>query len=260
MDTLLLAVTGLSLTVAAGSSTVAWQLWRGERRRRDARVAALAAAAGLDVARQAPPGIDTAPATPDPNLQDDLDAFGPAQPVVAAPIDRMTSTASPPIPGLFVSPVADSGSGGRQHGLMAAAAVAGVLVVGGAALLFVSGRTPGAHAVTRPPLELVSMGHARGDSGFAVSGLVRNPVAGPQTERVQADVRVFDAAGLLIATRSAPIDATLLAGGQESAFAVVVGEASTAARYRVSFSSGGTLLAHVDRRTNLPSAVQADAR
>lgn len=251
MDTLLLAVTALSLTVAAGSSTVAWQLWRGERRRRDARVAALAAAAGVALVRQPAPAAAVPPPTPASDPRDALEAFGPARAAAAAP---------EPAPALFASPVADSGSGGRQHGLMAAAAAAGLLVVTGATLLFVSGRAPVAQAVARPPLELVTMGHARGDSGLAVSGLVRNPVTGPQTEHVQADVRVFDAAGLLIATRSAPIDATALAAGQESAFAVVVGEAATAARYRVSFSSGGTLLAHVDRRTNLPSAVQADAR
>jgi hypothetical protein len=73
-------------------------------------------------------------------------------------------------------------------------------------------------------------------------------------------VRVFDAAGILIATRSAPVDAAALVPGADAPFSVTVGEASTAARYRVSFASRGAMLAHVDRRTNLPAAVTADAR
>ena len=71
---------------------------------------------------------------------------------------------------------------------------------------------------------------------------------------------MFDAAGLLITSRQALIAMPTLAPGQESPFTLALGDASTAARYRVSFSSAGVLLPHVDRRTNLPAAVTADAR
>jgi hypothetical protein len=44
MNVILLIVTGVSLTLAGFMSAVAWQLTRSERRRSDARVAALASA------------------------------------------------------------------------------------------------------------------------------------------------------------------------------------------------------------------------
>lgn len=90
--------------------------------------------------------------------------------------------------------------------------------------------------------------------------MVRNPDTAAGVTGVQADVRVFDAAGILITSRQALVDVPSLAPGQESPFTLALGNASTAARYRVSFSSDGVLLPHVDRRTNLPAAVTADAR
>jgi hypothetical protein len=230
MDTLLLAVTGISLLVAVASTAVTWRVVRADRQRRAARVAALAAAAGLDPQRR------------------------------AAPVE--TTTDLPEVAGaMFGPPVADSGSGGRQHGLMAAAAAFAVIVVGSAAVLFVSARTPrSAHAEARPPLELVALSHARTDGQLAVTGLVRNPASGVAVPQVQAEVRVFDATGIMIVSRTSLVDLPALAPGQESTFTVTLGDAATAARYRVSFSSAGTMLSHVDRRTNLPAAVTADAR
>lgn len=241
MDSLLLALTGLSVTVAVVASTVAWRVTQADRRRRADRIAALTAAAGLDGGTNALHDFEPAPER--------------------APVDGLASAAPATKTGMFGRPAVDSGSGGRQHGLMAAAAAFAVIVVVGAATLFVSGRTPAAaHETARPPLELVTLSHARTDGQLAVSGLVRNPGHAAAVPGVQAEVRVFDAAGILIATRQATVDVPALAPGQESTFTVPLGEATTAARYRVSFTAAGTMLPHVDRRTNLPAAVTADAR
>lgn len=267
MDSLLLALTGLSVTVAIVASTIAWRVTQADRRRRADRIAALAAAAGVDALRPAAfatPAVAPVHAASGPESDpSELHEFMPSQAAdaVAAPVSAGIATAPLTPAGMFGRPVVDSGSGGRQHGLMAAAAAFAVIVVVGAATLFISGRTPAtAGAAARPPLELVALSHARTDGQLAVSGLVRNPGAGAAVPGVQAEVRVFDAAGILIATRKAAVDVTALAPGQESAFTVPVGEAATAARYRVSFTTGGSMLPHVDRRTNLPAAVTADAR
>lgn len=243
MDQLMLGITAISTVIAAVSAGVAWRVVGADRRRRAARVSALAAAAGVGSReeRAAAPLADTVP--------DGLHEFLPArEPAPAAPATAM-----------FSPPVTDSGSGHRQHGLLAAAALAGVVVAGTAAAMLLSGRGPGATAPTRPPLELLTLGHARADGRLVVTGVVRNPAA-DTVSQVQADVRVFDAAGLLISSHKALVDLPVLAAGQESPFTIPVGEASTAARYRVSFSSAGTVLSHVDRRSNLPAAVTADAR
>jgi len=239
MDSLMLGITVVSVVVAATASAIAWRVTRAERQRRAARVAALTVAAGLDTARTQPTSEPEAAAWP------------------AAPSALDEFPASP----MFGAPVADSGSGSRQHGLLAAAAVAFVLVGGGSLVMLVSGRSAAAPATAAGvPLELVALTHARTDGQLAVSGLVRNPATATGVDELEAHVRVFDATGIMIATRSAPVDVPAVAPGQDTPFTVVVGEATTAARYRVSFASRGTMLAHVDRRTNLPAAVTADAR
>jgi hypothetical protein len=263
MDSLLLALTGLSVTVAIVTSTIAWRVTQADRRRRADRIAALAAAAGLDVAARS--HVQTPTLTPSAMPEAAGDGGHDLHEFMPAPVTDATSAPLAAAPmtesGMFGRPVVDSGSGGRQQGLLAAAAAFAVIVVAGAGVLFVSGRTPAAaRAEARPPLELVALSHARTDGQLAVSGLVRNPGAALAVPDVQAEVRVFDAAGILIATRTGAVDLAALAPGQESAFTVPVGAASTAARYRVSFTTGGSMLPHVDRRTNLPAAVTADAR
>jgi len=252
MDTFMLVITAFSVVVAAAASAIAWRATQAERHRSAARVAALSAAAGVEVAT-AP---RNAPDTGTVETPDGLHEFMPARPAVAEP-----GTGAAPATPMFGPAVADSGSGGRQHGLLAAAAIVFVLIGGGSLVLLVSGRTPSATTrAARVPLELVSLTHARPDGELIVTGLVRNPGGGTIVEQLEVHVRVFDAAGILIATRSAPVDVAMLAAGDDSPFAVTLGAATTAARYRVSFASSGAMLAHVDRRTNLPAAVTADAR
>jgi hypothetical protein len=257
MDTLLLGITTVSLVIAGVSATVAWRVVRADRQRTAARVAALAAAAGV----RAAPG--TAHPGPDLAVPEGPREFLPT--TTASTLEPLVPTADAALVdggAIFSRPAVDSGSAGRQLRLLTASAVVGLLAIGGAGVMFLSGRTPGAGQPTaRTPLELVAMMHGRTDGVLSVSGTVRNPAgAGAPIDRVDAQVRVFDAAGIMIATRSARIDLPSLAPGQDAPFTVALGELTTAARYRVSFTTDGTVLPHVDRRTNLPAAVTADAR
>lgn len=240
MDTMLLVVTVVSLLVAAVSSTVAWQATQADRRRRAARVAALAAAAGVrdeTAVNEAAP-LDAASGIPDVTLAPGAIALG----------DRF----------LAADP-SGSGSAGRQHWLMAGATFAAVLVVTAGVVSLAGTRRAAAGDVVSVPLELVALAHNRADGVLTVSGLVRNPAAGTPVDKLEAEVRVFDPAGILIATRTAMVDYLELAPGQESPFAVTLGEARTAARYRVSFRTAGTMRPHVDQRTNLPASVDRTA-
>ncbi len=245
MDTMMLAVTVVSLLVAAASAAVAWRVTRAERQRHTARVAALAAAAGI---------------TPVPS---GLHEFTPAHDETPASTrDASAETENTPASGgLFGVPAPTSGSAGRQQRLMGAAGAFAAVVITVAGVVFLSNRTVA--TVSSPagaPLELVALSHSRAEGGLAVAGLVRNPAAGTRVAQLDAEVRVFDAAGILIATRSAPLDAASLDPGQEAPFAVTLGELTTAARYRVSFLAAGTMRPHVDLRTNQPAAVTAEAR
>jgi hypothetical protein len=124
---------------------------------------------------------------------------------------------------------------------------------------FVSGRRPAAASSAVAPLELVALAHNRASGVLTVSGLVRNPASGTPVNELEAEVRVFDPAGILIATRTSHVDQLALAPGQESPFVVTLGEATTAARYRVSFRTAGTMRPHVDQRTNAPASVDRTA-
>jgi hypothetical protein len=239
MDTMLLVVTVASLVVAAASAMVAWQVTRAERQRRAARVAALVSAAGLRIAAPVPEA-----------------------PVPSGLHEFMSVDDTPmPAPAIFAPPSAASGSAERQQWLMGAAGVFAAVVITFAGIGFVGSRAAGAVVgPTRIPLELVALSHNRGDSGLAVAGLVRNPAAAAGVPQLEAEVRVFDAAGILIGSQSTLVEASPLAAGQEATFSVALGELSTAARYRVSFHAAGTILPHVDRRTHQPAAVTAEAR
>ena len=160
---------------------------QADRRRRAARIAALASAAGLADTRFAPPALADAleeyPLVPDA-------AVAPGGVVMA---DRFLAAGT-----------AGSGSGGRQQRLLAAAAAMAVVVVAIAGVSFVSNRTPAAHAAAAvAPLELLALAHQRVDGSLTVSGLVRNPAGGARVDQLEAEVRVFDPAGILVATRSA---------------------------------------------------------
>jgi uncharacterized membrane protein len=241
MDTMLLVVTVVALTVAAVSTTIAWQVTQADRRRRTGRIAALAAAAG----------VSDVPAAPEPLLEDTA---------IASPAVVVADGGVPVADRFLAADSSGSGSAGRQQWLLVAATFVVALAASIGVVSLVSARRPAAaDNAAVAPLELVAMAHNRASGVLTVSGLVRNPAAGTAVDKLEAEVRVFDPAGILIASRTAQVDQVELAPGQESPFVVTLGEATTAARYRVSFRTAGTMRPHVDQRTNAPASVDRTA-
>ena len=226
----LILITLISLAVAGTMSIVAWRVAHEERRRSEARVAALAAdirAADVDL----PLSTGTAGAASSDSM------FTYIQPVTALP-------------------------------RLATVVLAGVLVVGtGAALLVALGRSgdvaakplakPVAGAAeshaTAPPqparaLELVALGHERLRDQLTVRGIVRNPVNGSPVSQLTAVVLVYDRAGGFLTTGRALVQVPGLGPGGESTFLVTIPGAADVGRYRVSFRSEDRVIPHVDTR------------
>jgi hypothetical protein len=104
------------------------------------------------------------------------------------------------------------------------------------------------------PLELLSLKHAsEADGSFAVSGFVQNPPGGRRLTNVEAVVYLFDSKDQYFMTGRAPLEASDMRGGTDSAFQVVVPSVSNVGRYRLGFRQpDGTVVAHLDRRGNFP--------
>jgi hypothetical protein len=225
-----IVIAAISLVVSITMSAVAWRLAREERRRSRARVAVLAS----DLA--------------------DLDLYPAAAGAPVADLFR----AQAPGPSRF-----------------AAVLAVGVFAVATAlALIVVTGRNgqPGAEpraAVTaRPgatgptprttaesaPLELVALGHEREGDGIIVRGVVRNPMAGVERDRVAVVVFLFNRDGGFLTSGLAAVDIPALAPGAQSGFIVTVPHVSEVGRYRVSFRSDDRIVPHVDRRDHGPVA------
>jgi hypothetical protein len=98
------------------------------------------------------------------------------------------------------------------------------------------------------PLELVALGHERDADRLTIRGVVRNPPSGNEASGLVAVVFLFNRDGGFLTSGRAAIDASALAPGAESPFAVTVAGAADAGRYRVSFRSGDSVVPHVDRR------------
>ncbi|MBI4265698.1 MAG: hypothetical protein HY657_15090 [Acidobacteria bacterium] len=130
--------------------------------------------------------------------------------------------------------------------VVAALAVALIVVVA------MAGRTPGAQTAAvqeTSPLELMSMHHTRDGSSLTVTGLVRNPRAGPTVSGIAAVVFAFDRDGTFVMSAKAPLDFTTLAPGDESPFVVSLPNVGDVGRYRVSFRTESGVIRHVDRRS-----------
>jgi hypothetical protein len=262
MDTILMAVTALSLAMAAGMGAMLIRVLRLERRRSDARVELLeelAAARPEPRPAAAPPSRPTVPRP------------APQRARVQNPIREMLAR-SRGIEDFELRPAAQRTVAGpdifEEHEAPSAwprrFAVIGVM----AAVLFVvvaGWRTLGSSAhenspatqsaqqsqTTTPSLELLSLQHAQQDGTLVISGLVQNPRGSAPLAGVQATVVLFDANGGTLATNRAPIDFTTLAPGDESSFVVRIPAAGAVSRYRVGFRGGDDrILAHVDRRNN----------
>ena len=232
MDVVLVSIAGLSLFLAIAMGAVLFSVLREDRRRSDARVAALAAASAtfdlpLAVAEREAPR-EPGPVTVRPG---ELFAVG-----------------------------AESSPWASRFGVAAALAV--VLAAAGYLLLPARMAAPAAAAtaVPQPPLELLALTHTQQPSGLTISGTVYNPRGGTPVSQVFAAAILFGPDGNFLTSARAPLDFTTIAPGQESPFVVSVPVSGTVARYRVGFrSADGAVIAHVDRRADGTAARHAPA-
>ncbi len=261
METVLLAVTVVSLVVALVMSVTAWRLTRDEKHRSSARVAALSLAASEPAQAPwapAPLSVTSPPAPATPRRQDTMrEDDGWVRPILPVPGREIPhrpgflGTASAPQAdgGVRLSTEALGGGGGRQHSLAIVAAVLFVGLATGVVWMMSGPRGTTAAAVgSNMPLELVSLRHDRQNTKLAVSGLVRNPLTGRAVERLSAVVFLFDARGTFVTSATAPVDFMKLGGGDESPFVVAIDAPATVARYRVSFRTNDGVVPHLDRR------------
>ena len=227
MNTLLLATTIFASAVAIAASIALFVAFRDERRRSQARVAAL---------RQMASGID------------------PIEDVHVLPIDVDDLIAADDSPS--ARPMFSEGSASTPWGrrLAAAAAVAFVVAIGGYILVprHSSGSAgPSQTAAPTPaaPLELLSLRNAQDKGNLTITGLVQNPRAGAPLNRIVATAFVFGADGTFLASGRAPLDFSTLAPGDESPFVITVPVKGKVARSRVGFrNEDGHVVGHVDRR------------
>jgi hypothetical protein len=260
MDTVLMAVTALSLAMAAGMALIVAKLVREERARSEARVAALGA-------MSADPVVDSPLPRP---------AVVPRRQIVVAPAAspsqrsghaarfddleiRPSDSAVSGVSNLFAETDQPS-PWGRRFAVIASLAVV-LLVIGFATM---SGKArpsasaaPGTSvaqqvpALDTPPLELLSLHHALEENAqrFVISGLVQNPRSGAPLSRVVATAFLFGPDGTFLTSSRAPLDFTNLTPGIESPFVVSVPVTGQVARYRVGFrTEDGRVIAHVDKR------------
>jgi hypothetical protein len=257
MDTLLLGITVVSLVLALVMSVTAWRLMRDDKRRSAARIAALSAAAGGDVAANQFPELPMAEPVVEPRVM--RAPWKPATPIappVPAEAPEPTVTHST---GFLGSTAIERDNGGRQRSLAIAAFVLFAIMSGGLVWMMSSPEGTSAVAVgPNSPLELVSLSHARQNDRLAVSGLVRNPVNGKPVERLSAVVFLFDRMGTFVTSSRAHVDFLKLGAGDESPFVVAIDAPATVSRYRVSFRTDDGVVPHIDRRGDSPAPAEGE--
>jgi len=255
--TFLLVVTLASMVLAAIMSVVAWRLAGDERRRSDARVAALSAeihASDPNVGRvlsdpHAGWVLSDPPHDPLLSRVRKDPAYSSNDPAYNSQDLVDNSHTEPTYSSLFSTPQRRSGA------RPLAAFVAGALVVGavGAMAVVLPRTLTRAPRVVLPaaaplPLELVALGHERIGDQLTVHGVVRNPPTGSVIDELNAVVFVVAPDGEYLATGRSAVEAPALQPGREATFAVTVPGARDIGRYRVSFRIGDRLVPHLDRR------------
>lgn len=163
--------------------------------------------------------------------------------------------------GFLGGAAASSPGSGRQRHLAVAAIFLFAAIIGGGYWTVYGDRSNGLGASARvadaSPLELVSLRHERRGTRLAVTGLVRNPLAGSSIEKLAAVVFLFDQQGAFITSARADIDFLELAPGDESPFVISMDAPANVARYRVSFRNNAGIVPHIDRRGQEPIAPNA---
>lgn len=238
----LLIVTLTSLLLAGIMSLIAWRLSGDERRRSDARVAALAEDIRAVDQPMSPAPAGQAHVTPRWDKERPLR-------VSDLPSSRVRKDVAGP--DLFAPPPP---SRSRLAVLLASAALLFAAAVSVAILASGQLRRAARIAdpialspVAPPPLELVALGQERVGDQLTVRGTVRNP-SSTEMDRLTAVVLLLTPEGDLLASGHAAVDAPALEPGAQSTFVVTLPGAGDVGRYRVSFRAGDRLVSHVDRR------------
>jgi hypothetical protein len=237
MDIALVSVTAISLSMAFAMGIVAWRVIREERRRSDARVAALIAE--LDRTRGTNAGLPSQPRSRalDTRCGSDVSDNDPARPD-PPPVTEPRA----PLLGAVAGP------SGWDRPILAAVA-AGLVVV--AVVTIAMGPADDALPVMSEqstPVELLSLAHARQGQYLAISGAVRNPTDGMEHGRLSVMATVFDEDGTQIGTGQTPLPVRALAPGTETPFTISMPDADRINRYRISFAQDQTRVPHIDRR------------
>jgi hypothetical protein len=259
METILVAVTLVSIALASTMGVLTWRVVALDRRREAARAAALAALAAeeddLPLAPAGPerPGAPAAAHYADNRRTTEYAESADQRPTAeyAEHADRRGAQ-----PAIFSQAERESPAGRR---LVAVAAVAALMAVAVGTLVF-AGRSldspasnvaaTSAASRTAAPLELVSLRHERAGDRLTITGLVRNPRDGARVERANAVAFVFHPNGTFVASGRALVDFVTLDPGDESPFVVSVTAPGPIGRYRVGFrGQDGAVVGHVDRRS-----------
>ncbi len=132
-------------------------------------------------------------------------------------------------------------------------AACSVALIGAGVLHWTLGGGPwpalaGSARVEPPPLELMSLGHERGDARLVIRGVVRNPARGLLLTQLTAVVILFNQQGGYLTSGRADVESIVLEPGSEAPFVVVVSSAGDISRYRLSFRTADRVVPHVDRR------------
>jgi hypothetical protein len=250
MDTALLVITLISVAAAIYFWATARRVQRREEERSEARVAVLSEAAG----RPASTGDGWTQVEGEWRWGFPSESIGTAK-VITPEGDPPSSSEH------FFGTVEREAPSGSRLPLVAAAAL--ILLLGGA-LIFLntsSGDENGpaaARVAHQEPLELVSLAHNRDPKVLTITGMVRNPAAGPKFEGLTAVVTLLDTAGTLVSTKDVPLDYRALGPGEEAPFKISIPDPGGIARYRVSFRAGTDVVPHVDRRSNTKLASALD--
>jgi len=221
MTIVLLIVTGVSMTLAGVMSAVAWHTTRAERRRSDARVAALASAIYEDSEE-----------TPAVNLLTERPSAAPGRHGVAALIGACAIAL---VAGLAASASRSPGSRSGARSLSASDSRSARL-------------QPNVPASA--PLELIALEHERDGEALVIRGLLRNPPDAAERDGLSAVVLLLARDGDVLATARAAVPAVRLAPGATTPFVVNVRGVADIDRFRLSFRTDTRVEPHVDRRTS----------
>jgi hypothetical protein len=261
MDSTLIGVTLLSMTMAGALSVIVWRMLRVERRRSDARVIALAELAAQErpvhVAHREPVVHHEPVVHRERPQHRERTVPEPARPV--SPGHDLTVRDTPVAAAtMFAERERSSSPWGTRLAVMSGLALAIAAVVlfglaaheqGGDATPRPNTRPAAAMVPAAPELELLSLHDARQPGTLTITGLVQNPRDGAMLTRVTVTAFAFDESGAFLASGRALLDITALAPGDESPFVVTVPVTENVARYRIGFrGDDGRVIAHIDRR------------